>query len=123
MEVVILFISIDPVILISIIASASVLVILIGLLIYFKKFKKSKTVINDEYINELILAFGGISNIKEVSTENGGRVAIKVLDLDLLQMDQIKSLATSGVFITGNVVKTLFREDSQFVKEAIEKRI
>lgn len=115
--------SINPGVLIAIIAAGVVLVILIALCIYLKVCKKNKIEINDEYIDELIKAFGGKENIKEVKTENGGRVAIEVNDLDLLDNDKIKELATSGVFITGNVVKTLYREDSQLVTKAMEARI
>ena len=93
-------------------------------LVYFDPTEDdNEVIIDDEYINELIGAFGGKENIKEVKTENGGRVAIEVNDLDLVNNDKIKELATSGVFITGNVVKTLYREDSQLVTKAIEERV
>ena len=115
--------SINPGVLIAIIAAGVVVILLIALCLYLKKFKGKKVVIDDEYINELIGAFGGKENIKQVKTENGGRVAIEVNDLDLVNNDKIKELATSGVFITGNVVKTLYREDSQLVTKAIEERV
>lgn len=110
--------------LLALIIAPIVLLLIVGCILFFVlKKKKPKLVIDDEYVNELINAFGGISNIKEVNTENGGRVAILVLDLDKLNLEGIKALATSGVFVTGNTVKTLYREDSQAVKNAIEKRI
>ncbi len=118
-----MFNTINPGVLIAIIAASVVFVLLIALCIFLKKIKNEKVEINDEYIDELIKAFGGKDNIKEVKTENGGRVAIEVNDLDLLDNDKIKSLAVSGVFITGNVVKTLYREDSQLVTKAMEARI
>lgn len=106
------------------ILGALLLIFIIFMIIFLLlKNKKTKIVIDDNYISELINAFGGIKNIKEVMTENGGRVAIKVEDLDKLNVDSIKQLASSGVFITGNTVKTLYREDSQAVKNAIEKRM
>ena len=115
--------SINPGVIIAIVTAGIVIVLLIAVLIFLKKSKSNKVVIDDEYIDELILSFGGKDNIKSVKTENGGRVAVEVNDLDLLDNDKIKSLATSGVFITGNVVKTLYREDSQLVTKAMEERI
>jgi len=115
--------SINPGVLVAVIAAVIVVILLIALLIFLKKCKNSKIKIDDEYIDELLMAFGGKENIKGVKTENGGRVAIEVNDLDLLDNEKIKSLATSGVFITGNVVKTLYREDSQLVTKAMEERI
>lgn len=110
---------------IIIVASAAVVALIAILLFFILKNRKNnkKIVIDDAYIDELIKAFGGINNISDVSTENGGRVAIKVKDLDMLNVEDIKGLATSGVFITGYTVKTLFREDSQTVKNAIGKRL
>ena len=113
--------SINPGVLIAIIAAVVVVILLIALLIFLKVNKNDKLEINDEYIDELVKAFGGASNIKGVKTENGGRVAVEVNDL--LNNDKIKELATSGVFITGNIVKTLYREDSQLVVKAMEVRI
>jgi len=115
--------SINPGVLIAIIAAVVVVILLIALLIFLKVNKNDKLEINDEYIDELVKAFGGASNIKGVKTENGGRVAVEVNDLELLNNDKIKELATSGVFITGNIVKTLYREDSQLVVKAMEVRI
>ena len=30
---------------------------------------------------------------------------------------------TSGVFVTGNIIKTLFKLDSQVIKQALEKNL
>ena len=109
---------------ISIVIGLSILIILaLVLLFIFKRKKNPKIKIDEEFINNLIEYFGGISNINSVATENGGRLNITVIDLDKLNTDGIKSLATSGVFITGNTVKTLYREDSATIKMEIEKRI
>ena len=109
---------------ISIVIGLSILIILaLVLLFIFKRKKNPKIKIDEEFINNLIEYFGGISNINSVATENGGRLNITVIDLDKLNTDGIKSLATSGVFITGNTVKTLYREDSTTIKMEIEKRI
>ena len=111
--------------LIGIIAGVVVLILLAILIIFLlkKKNSKPKVKINEEFINTLIEYFGGVANINAVATENGGRLNITVNDLDLLNTDGIKSLAASGVFITGNTVKTLYREDSATIKMEIEKRI
>ena len=111
---------------IGLIAGGIVIILFVLFLLFVllkNKNKKPKIKINEEFINTLIGYFGGIDNIKSVTTENGGRLSITVDDLDTLNTDGIKSLAASGVFITGNTVKTLYREDSATIKTEIEKRI
>ena len=43
-------------------------------------------------------------------------------DLELLVADELKALSTSGVFITGNNVKLLFKYDSNTIVSALEER-
>ena len=100
-----------------------VLCIIVFLVIIFIRKKPKKIIIDDEFINTFIEGFGGLDNIKSLNNENGGRLSVEVNDVDLLLLDIIKSIAVSGVFITGNVVKTLYREDSLIIKNSIEERI
>ena len=103
---------------------ASILVIFIGLFMVFKSKNVKKTPrinVNDEFITNLINLYGGIDNINHVETENS-RLRITVNDLDLVKLDELKPLANGGIFVTGNVVKTLYRIDSEEIKNLIEKR-
>ena len=105
------------------VSSLLVLCIIVFLVIIFIRKKPKKIIIDDEFINTFIEGFGGLDNIKSLNNENGGRLSVEVNDVDLLLLDIIKSIAVSGVFITGNVVKTLYREDSLIIKNSIEERI
>ena len=61
-------------------------------------------------------------NINDVTVDNG-RLKFNVVDLDKVDLNGIKAIATSGVFVTGNIIKTLFKLDSQVIKQALEKNL
>ncbi|MCR5349495.1 MAG: hypothetical protein K6E20_00730 [Acholeplasmatales bacterium] len=101
---------------------AIVVVIALICFLIFKNKKKTKRIkIDEDFINNLLTYLGEASNLESVNTENG-RLIIKVKDLDIVNLEGIKSLS-SGVFITGNSIKTLFRLDSQLICSALEERI
>ena len=106
------------------IIGAGALVVLLALyfLLFKGKKKETKVKIDNEFIDNLIALLGDIKNIKGVDLVNG-RVKIEVNDLDLVKLDEIKELASSGFFVTGNVIKILFKYDSELVKKSIESRI
>lgn len=108
-----------------IIGGGVLLVALIVLLIFLLKLRKPKEKhikVDDEFTNNLLQLLGSKENIEEVTVDNG-RLKIKVKDLDLVNLNGIKEIATSGVFVTGNVIKTLFKLDSQTIKNALIKVI
>ena len=98
-------------------------VLIVTTLLFFKGLKSE---IHDmdynEFINNLIDLLGGIKNIEDVKVDNG-RLKLAVLDLEKVNLNGIKEIATSGVFVTGNNIKTLFKLDSQLIKSRIEKMI
>lgn len=103
-------------------------ILIIGAVLFFicglrsKREKKVVHVVIDEkFISDLLLGLGSEGNIKEVSIDNG-RVKFKVNDLDSLDTDTLKTLSSSGVFITGNNVKLLFKYDSAVIFEELIKR-
>jgi phosphotransferase system IIB component len=70
--------------------------------------KKVKTVdMADELITEIIDYFGGTSNLKSAS-KDGSRLRITVVDVKKCQLEEIKNLGATGVFVTGNQVKLMF---------------
>ena len=83
------------------------------------KKKKPKIKIDDEYINELVNCYGGISNISQTQVDNG-RLKITVSNLSIVDLEKIKALSSGGVFVTGNTIKTLYRVDSITIKTAID---
>ena len=105
-------------------------ILLIGLILYltcgfrFKREKKSTiehVVVDEEFMNDLLNGLGQSSNIENVSVDNG-RLKFRVKDLDLLNPDLLKKISTSGVFITGNNVKLLFKYDSNVILEELNRR-
>lgn len=107
-------------ILISILVAVGVIAITVTFFVveYFIK-KNKKIKIDESFIDKLVNALGGISNIQAVSNEHG-RVIFNLDDLDLIKADDLKQLTTTGVFITGNNVKMLFQYDSNIVKNTIK---
>ena len=97
--------------------------ILAIILLVKKKNKKPKHIkVDDEFINNLIHLLGEKDNINDVTVDNG-RLKFNVVDLDKVDLNGIKAIATSGVFVTGNIIKTLFKLDSQVIKQALEKNL
>ena len=105
-------------------------ILLLAIILYltcgfrFKREKKNQiehVLIDEEFINSLILSLGEIQNIEAVSIDNG-RLKFRVVDLDLLQTDKLKELSTSGVFITANNVKLLFKYDSEVILKELKNR-
>ncbi|MCR5231176.1 MAG: hypothetical protein K6B64_00845 [Acholeplasmatales bacterium] len=108
-----------------VIGGASLLIILVILLIFLLKKKKPKNKhikVDDEFINNLLSLLGGKDNIKEVLVDNG-RLKFAVVNLDIVNLNGIKEIATSGVFVTGNIIKTLFKLDSKLIKSELDKMI
>jgi phosphotransferase system IIB component len=103
-------------------------IILIGAILFFtcglrskRENKISHVIVDEKFILDLLNGLGNDSNIKEVGIDNG-RLKFKVSDLDLLNTETLKSLSTSGVFITGNNVKLLFKYDSKVILDELVKR-
>lgn len=108
---------------IAMIIAAALALLTVLIIVFFLYFRKPKGVkIDEEFINNLLNILGGNNNIKEVSVDNG-RLKFLVDDLDKVNLNSLKEVSTSGVFVTGNVIKTLFKLDSQTIKKAIEERI
>ena len=80
-----------------------------------------RVVVDEEFITTLLHGLGELNNINSVSVDNG-RVKFSVKDLELLVTDELKALSSSGVFITGNNVKLLFKYDSNTIVSALEER-
>ncbi len=104
-------------------------IILIGLILFLtcglrskreKESKKDHVVVDQAFMDTLIEGIGQLANIECVSIDNG-RLKFKVSDLDLVKAELLKELSTSGVFITGNNVKLLFKYDSEVILNEITK--
>lgn len=116
----------DKLIIIIIIISCVLLCAVAGIIlaIGIKNYKKNKAnviKVDDEFINNLIDYYGGIKNISNVEVENA-RLKVEVLDLDLVNLDNIKANSNAGVFVTGKTIKSLYKIDSDLIKKLIDKK-
>ena len=103
-------------------------ILLIGVILFFtcglrsRREKKIEHItIDNEFMDSLILGLGNSANIESVSIDNG-RLKFKVKDLELLDTNRLKELSTSGVFITANNVKLLFKYDSESILKELKNR-
>lgn len=106
----------------AVIGGVVVLIIAILLIFFAKKGSKKGPKIDDEFINNLLSLLGEKDNINQINVDNG-RLKITVNDLDKVNLEGIKAVATSGVFVTGNIIKTLFRLDSETIQKALNARL
>lgn len=104
------------------VALVLIAVIIILLFVFRGKKKPQRIEVDDEFINNLLELLGTKDNINQINVDNG-RLKISVNDLDKVNLEGIKVIATSGVFVTGNIIKTLFRLDSEIIKNALNKRL
>ncbi len=85
-----------------------VLIIAIGFyFIYFYKPKPKNLPMTEQEINNLIELFGGKDNIKAVSKE-GSRFTFNLVKVEACNLESIKKLGATGVFISGSNVKLIF---------------
>lgn len=111
----------DDVVLYSIIGGILFLFIIIIVLLIFKKKKKKIKHINidEEYINNLIEKFGNYDNIDTINVD-GNKLKVSVKNLKLCDLEGIKKMSSSGVFVTGNNIKSLFKYDAKDLKNELE---
>lgn len=105
-----------------IIPIALIVLLAIILIFFLTKDKKKKIKVNKEFIDSLVLALGGASNLTSVGVENS-RLRLSVKDLNLVDLNKIKEFSDKGVFVTGNTIKTLFKYESERIAYELKKII
>lgn len=103
------------------IALAIVLLLSIVIILVLKN-KNKKIRVDSSFIDNILNYLGGVNNLLSTEVENG-RLRLKVNDLDVVNFDGLKSMTESGVFVTGDCVKILFKTDSKLIKEELDKKI
>lgn len=115
-----------PLTTVIIIASIVVALIIIGVILFIilknKKPKAAKIKVDEEFMTNLISSYGGAKNILKCEVDNG-RLKVTVEDLDAVSLPNLKQQSQAGVFVTGNVIKTLYKFDSKLIKSLIDKQI
>ena len=83
--------------------------------------RSEHVVVDEDFMNKLLIGLGEASNILNTEIENG-RIKFEVKDLELLNTEVLKELSTSGVFITGKNVKLLFKYDSKTIIDELRSK-
>ncbi len=76
-----------------------------------KSKKYVKKVLSDEYIESLIVAFGGKENIVS-ATNSISRLKVRVNDVDDVDLNKIQEISKKGVFVAGKDVQVVFEEEA-----------
>jgi len=58
--------------------------------------------------------YGGKENILDVLRERG-RISVQVVDIDKVQLEQLRELGASGVLLVGNTVKCSFGDRASYI--------
>lgn len=108
---------------VALIILAAALILILGVFIafYYLKKKQNKSIVNPDFIDALLLYLGGNNNILKVEVEQS-RLKIEVNELDLVDLEKLKTLTDKGIFVTGNTIKALFKDEAINIKNALEKR-
>lgn len=94
-----------------------VLIIAVGIyFIYFYKPKVKTPPLSDDEVNLIIGLFGGKDNINEISN-TGSRFKFLVNDVEKCNLDGIKDLGCTGIFVSGNQVKLIFPFNAEKLNE------
>lgn len=97
-----------------------VLIIVAGVyFIYFYKPKVKTPPLSDQEVNLIISLFGGKDNIKEISN-SGSRFRFVLNDVEKCNLDGIKDLGCTGIFVSGNQVKLIFPFDAEKLNEKLK---
>ncbi len=97
-------------------------VLIIGVAFYFIYFYKPKVkelLVSDEEIETIILLFGGKENITDISKE-GSRFTFVLKKVEACNLEGIKKLGATGVFISGSNVKLIFPFNADRLIETIK---
>ena len=104
-----------------------VVILFIGFVLFFtfKQSKPKKRVIQpieDEKIIAFISCYGGLDNIESAELD-GKRLKIKIKDIDKVDIEKLKTLGATGIFITGQTVKMVLPYDMEKLVNKINENI
>lgn len=96
-----------------------VLIVLVGLYFIFLYKPKIKTQeLNEEEILAIMNLFGSMGNIDNIS-KNGSRFKFTLKKVEECNIEGLKDLGCTGIFISGSQVKLIFPFDADILLEKI----
>lgn len=112
--------------------TGNLIAILLGLLlanilgVYIHQYVIIKTptmdIIDDERVNFLVDVLGGIDNINAIDVRTS-RVKFNLNDVEAIDLEGLKELGTSGIFISGNSLQAIFGEQALLIVEKIKTNL
>jgi phosphotransferase system IIB component len=97
------------------------IVILLLLIIFIILKNKKNVVVDDDFMEMLINSLGGKDNIISYDKENQ-RVRFELKDIQTIDKDNLKLMSPRGVFITGSMIKLLFKYEAEDVILMLNKK-
>ncbi len=98
------------------------LIVIVTLGIVFLSPKKQpEEAVDMDLVKETISCFGGYDNIAAVSVE-GSRTKIAVKDLQKCELESLKKIGATGIFVTGNQIKLVLPFSSDVIVKEFNSR-
>jgi PTS system glucose-specific IIC component len=85
-----------------------------------KEVAKASAVAGDEFSRELVLAFGGRSNIRNLDACIT-RLRVELNNIGLANSERLKALGAAGVITVGNSLQAIFGTQAENMKTAMEE--
>lgn len=102
-----------------------IILLAVGLGVFFAiLFAKKKTGLDpfpEAKIEDLILRLGGEENVVSATSE-GGRVAFTLKNLKRADLEGIRALGATGIFVAGSRIKALFPFDVSGLAARFDRR-
>ena len=87
--------------------------------VYFvRSQQEKKVVVNNEVAQNFLQLLGGKDNIISVTYEHS-RLKVELKNIKIVQLDAIKSLGASGVFIAGNKLQAVIGSNAGELENAL----
>jgi len=83
------------------------------------KKKEHLPVMSPDEVNAFILTLGGKDNIKQVKID-GNRLRFELVSLKHCDYEGLKKLGAAGIFVSGNQVKLMLKDQAQALKAGID---
>ena len=84
--------------------------------------KKEQTLLELPPVEPIIDAVGGASNIKAITAEST-RIKLQLDDVDLINQEELKTIATEGAYLAGDQLQISYKEHATEIAERLQKEL
>lgn len=97
-----------------------IITILVAILLKKKKKKEPSLGIDSDYVAKIMDLLGGNDNVTDIDVIDT-KLKISVKNLKAVNLEGLKELTLSGIFVTGNTIKILFKYESQALRTELNR--